>query len=33
MTDMKSDYAIVVNRGKRVELLTDKIVRIPVQYL
>jgi hypothetical protein len=33
LSDMKCKYGIVVNRGKRIELLTDKIVQIPVQYL
>jgi hypothetical protein len=33
MKDMKSSYGIVINRGKRVELLTDRIVQIPVQYI
>jgi len=33
MRDMKSDYGVVINRGKRVELLTDRIVQIPVQYI
>ncbi|WGZ96405.1 MAG: DUF4143 domain-containing protein [Candidatus Thiothrix putei] len=33
LTDTNSRYGIVINRGKRVELLTDKIVQIPVQCL
>lgn len=33
LSDMKCKYGIIVNRGKRVERLTDKIVQIPVQYL
>jgi predicted AAA+ superfamily ATPase len=33
LQDIKCEYAIVINRGKRVELLTDKIVQIPVQYI
>jgi len=33
MKDMSCAYGIVINRGKRVELLTDKIVQIPVQYI
>jgi len=31
--DVKCNYGIVINRGKRVELLTDRIVQIPVQYI
>jgi predicted AAA+ superfamily ATPase len=31
--DVKSNFGIVINRGKRVELLTDRIVQIPVQYI
>ncbi len=33
VADMQSDYGIVINRGKRIELRTNKIVQIPVQYL
>ena len=33
MKDLNCAYGIVINRGKRVELLTDKIVQIPVQYI
>ena len=33
MKDLSSDYGVVINRGKRVELLTDRIVQIPVQYV
>jgi len=33
MKDLGSNYGIVINRGKRVELLTDRIVQIPVQYV
>ncbi len=33
MKDMKSTYGLVINRGKRIELLTDRIVQIPVQYI
>jgi predicted AAA+ superfamily ATPase len=29
--DMKASYGIVINTGKRVELLTDRIIQIPVQ--
>jgi predicted AAA+ superfamily ATPase len=32
-SDMHSEYAIIINRGKRIEQLSDKIVQIPVQYL
>jgi predicted AAA+ superfamily ATPase len=31
--DMKCPYGFVINRGKRIEMLTDKIVQIPVHYL
>ncbi len=31
--DTQSQYGIVVNRGKRIELLTENIVQIPVNYL
>jgi predicted AAA+ superfamily ATPase len=31
--DLGCAYGVVINRGKRVELLTDKIVQIPVQYI
>ena len=33
IADVKCPYGIVVNRGKRVEFLSDKIVQIPVHYL
>lgn len=33
MKDLGSVYGIVINRGKRIELLTDRIVQIPVQYI
>jgi len=33
MKDLSCAYGIVINRGKRVELLSDKIVQIPVQYI
>ena len=33
MKDLSCAYGVVINRGKRVELLTDKIVQIPVQYI
>ena len=31
--DMQCNYGIVINRGKRIELLSEKIVQVPVQYL
>jgi predicted AAA+ superfamily ATPase len=31
--DTHCPYGIVINRGKRIELLTDKIIQIPVQYI
>ena len=33
LADTKTNYAILINRGKRIELLTDKIIQIPVNYL
>ncbi len=33
IADMQCSYGIIVNRGKRVEMLTDNIVQIPVHYL
>ena len=33
LTDTKATYAILINRGKRIELLTDKIIQIPVNYI
>jgi len=31
--DMKLDYGLVINTARRVELLTDKIIQLPVQYI
>lgn len=31
--DRQCSFGIIVNRGQRIELLTDKIVQIPVHYL
>jgi hypothetical protein len=31
--ETKAGYGIVINTGKRVELLTDKIIQIPVHYI
>lgn len=33
IADVKCPYGIVINRGKRVELLTENIVQIPVQFI
>ena len=33
INDMKCPYGIVVNRGKRIELLTKNIIQIPVNYI
>lgn len=33
LADTGSAYGILINRGKRVELLTEKIIQIPVNYL
>ena len=31
--DLDAGYGILINRGKRVERLTDKIIQIPVNYI
>ena len=33
IADVKCPYGIVINRGKRIEFLTDKILQIPVQFI
>lgn len=33
ISDMKCNYGIVINRGKRVELLSEHILQIPVHYI
>ena len=33
LADTKTNYAILINRGKRIELVTDKIIQIPVNYI
>jgi hypothetical protein len=33
LADTGAPYGILINRGKRVEQLTDKIIQIPVNYL
>jgi len=33
LADTGASYGIFINRGKRVELLTEKIIQIPVNYL
>ena len=33
LKERQCDFGILVNRGRRVELITDKIVQIPVHYL
>ncbi len=33
ISDLNVDYGILINRGKRVERLTEKIVQVPVQYI
>jgi hypothetical protein len=33
INDMDCQYGIVVNRGKRIELLTNNIIQIPVNYI
>lgn len=32
MSDMNLKYGIVVNNARKIELLTDKIVQIPINY-
>ena len=33
LADTKAAYGLVVNTARRVELLTDKIIQLPVHYL
>jgi len=33
INDLNVGYGILINRGKRVERLTDKIIQIPVNYI
>ncbi len=33
LNDTNAKYAILINRGKRVELLADNIIQIPVNYI
>ena len=33
LADTGAPYGLLINRGKRVELLTDKIIQIPVNYI
>jgi len=33
IADTKTNYGILINKGKRIELLTDKIIQIPVNYI
>ncbi len=33
IADTGADYGLVINTAKRVELLTDKIVQLPVNYI
>lgn len=33
IADVKCPYGIVINRGKRVEFLSQKIVQIPVHFI
>ena len=32
LADTKTNYGILINRGKRIELISDKIIQIPVNY-
>jgi predicted AAA+ superfamily ATPase len=31
--DLKAENGILINRGKRIERLTDKIIQVPVNYI
>ena len=31
--DMNLEYGIVINRAKRIEQLSDKVIQIPINYL
>ena len=33
LADTKTNYALLINRGKRIEHLTDNIIQIPVNYI
>ncbi len=33
ITDMKAEYGILINRGKRIEYIAEKIIQIPVNYI
>ena len=33
LADTKAPYGILINRGKRVELLTEQIIQVPVNYI
>jgi predicted AAA+ superfamily ATPase len=33
LADTKANYAILINRARRIELLTDQIIQIPVHYI
>jgi len=33
IADLKAEYGILINRGKRVERLTEKIIQIPINYI
>lgn len=33
LSDTKTNYAVLINRGKRIEMITDQIIQIPVNYI
>jgi len=33
ITDLHAEYGILINRGKRIERITEKIIQIPVNYI
>jgi len=33
IADLHAEYGILINRGKRIERVTEKIVQIPVNYI
>jgi len=33
ISDVGADFGIVINRGRNVELLTDRIIQVPVHYI
>ncbi len=33
LTDLHAEYGILINRGRRIERLTEKIIQIPINYI